>query len=92
SSDWYITPLAPLMGIEASVNHHNPDERLSIPEAIKIYTENSAWLIHEENSRGVIKEGYKADFTIIDRDILKPDNFTKIKAKGIIKNGYWLRP
>jgi predicted amidohydrolase YtcJ len=49
-------------------------------------------LIHEENSRGVIKEGYKADFTIIDRDILKPDNLTKIKAKGIIKNGYWLRP
>ena len=92
SSDWYITPIAPLMGIEASVNHHNPDERLSIPEAIKIYTENSAWLIHEENSRGVIKEGYKADFTIIDRDILKPDNLTKIKAKGIIKNGYWLRP
>ncbi|MDP8232170.1 MAG: amidohydrolase family protein, partial [Candidatus Zophobacter franzmannii] len=60
SSDWYITPLSPLMGIEAAVNHHNPDERLTIPEAIKIYSENSAWLIHEENSRGIIKEGFKA--------------------------------
>jgi predicted amidohydrolase YtcJ len=91
SSDWYITPLAPLQGIEALVNHHNPDEKVSIPEAVKIYTENAAWLIHQEDSLGKIKKGYKADFTCLDQDLLNQDKLNTIKSTGVVKNGIYLK-
>ncbi len=91
SSDWYITPLAPLMGIEAAVNHHNPDERLSIAEAIQIYTENAAWLTHNEDNSGKIAKGFKANLTVLDNNILIENNLSKVSSNGIIRNEKWVK-
>ncbi len=89
SSDWYITPLSPLMGIEAAVNHHNPDEGISIPTAIDIYTTNAAWLTHSENITGKIAKGFKANLTVLDNNILVSNNLEKVRSNGIIRDGKW---
>ncbi len=68
SSDWYITPLDIRQSLDATINHHNPAERLNLPQAVDIYTKNAAWLSHDEKRKGQIAEGFDADFSILSYD------------------------
>jgi predicted amidohydrolase YtcJ len=68
-SDWYVTELDALQGIRAAMNHNNSAERLDWFDAIKMYTVNAAFLSHDENRLGMLKEGYDADFVCLDHDI-----------------------
>jgi hypothetical protein len=86
-SDWYITALNAPLSISAAMHHHNPAERLTHAQAIAIYTKNAAWLSHEENTRGAIKQGYQADFTIMNQplDINNTQPvIKKVICKGVI--------
>lgn len=47
-----------------------PSQKLTRYEAVKMYTYGSAQAICKEHERGLIKAGYDADFTIVDRDLL----------------------
>ena len=47
-----------------------PDQLPSRPEALKMYTWNSAWLSFEENDRGSLEHGKLADLAVLDRDYL----------------------
>ena len=47
-----------------------PEQKLTRFEAVKMYTFGSAQAICKEHERGLIKAGYDADFTIVDRDLL----------------------
>ncbi|MDD4156840.1 MAG: amidohydrolase family protein [Candidatus Cloacimonetes bacterium] len=85
-SDWYITDLAALKGINAAVNHHNKNERLSIKDAIKLYTVNAAKLSFDENNKGMIRKNFKADFVCLDKDIFSTNSINIIKVKRTIKN------
>ncbi len=85
SSDWYITELDALMGLEAAINHHNPDERLSVPQAIDIYTLNAAWLSHDENRLGKIEIGYQADLTVLNQELTAVTDFNLVKPKIVLK-------
>ncbi|WP_337020167.1 amidohydrolase [Oceanobacillus massiliensis] len=81
-SDAPVEQVDPLLGIEAAVLRkssfdgeiYNPEERLSVYEAVHLYTTGSAYAIGQETERGLIKENYKADFTILDEDIFKVDH------------------
>ncbi len=78
-SDAPIEPLNPLLGIHAAVTRTNvddqdhfvyhPDERLTVYEAVELFTKGSAYAACHEMDRGLIKEGYLADFTILHADI-----------------------
>jgi predicted amidohydrolase YtcJ len=77
-SDAPIEEVDPRLGIYAAVTRRNPyethegylpEEKLSRFEAIQLYTSGSAAAICKEHERGVIAEGYDADFTIFDRDL-----------------------
>ena len=74
SSDCYITPLDPLGGIRAAMNHHNPAMRLDFEAAVNLFSKDAAYLARQESDRGRIAPGYQADFTAVDgeRD-LAPD-------------------
>jgi predicted amidohydrolase YtcJ len=50
-----------------------PEQRITVPEAIRNYTINGAWFDHMETTKGSIEPGKFADFCIIDRDILSID-------------------
>ncbi len=81
-SDAPIEEINPLLGIRAAVDRratydhlvYQAEEKLSVFEAISLYTKGSAMAIAREDSQGVIRSGYIADFTILDRDLfaLKP--------------------
>ncbi|MCC7478482.1 amidohydrolase family protein [bacterium] len=68
SSDAYITPLDPLAGLRAAMYHHNPAHRVDFDTAVQLFTENAAYLAHQDDTRGKIAMGYQADFTVVDGD------------------------
>jgi len=48
----------------------HPGQKLTRPEAIRLYTIQNAWLTFEERLKGSLEPGKFADFIILDRDIL----------------------
>lgn len=79
-SDMPIVTSDPMLGIDCLVNRRldprpggrvlNPDERLSMLEAIRVYTYNGAYAHFEERSKGSIEEGKLADLAVLSKDIL----------------------
>ncbi|MDR0267578.1 amidohydrolase [Paenibacillus sp.] len=75
-SDAPIEKVSPLKGIHAAVTRTKPGqntvyeekERLTMYEAISLYTKGSAFAACHEGARGLIQEGYAADFTILRQD------------------------
>jgi predicted amidohydrolase YtcJ len=67
-SDSPVTLVDPVFGIACLIC--NPDSRrnVSVTDALKIFTINSAYSVHQEREKGSIEKGKDADFTIIDRD------------------------
>ena len=47
----------------------HPEESLTLDEAIKFYTEASAYAAGDEDKKGKIKKNYLADMTVLDKDI-----------------------
>jgi predicted amidohydrolase YtcJ len=78
ASDVPVTPLSPWWGVWSAVARQEletgevlaPDERLSVAEALRLYTRNGAWLSFEEKRIGVIAPGALADAVVVDRDVL----------------------
>ncbi len=92
-TDWPVAPLNPLYGIYAAVTRRtvdgknpdgwNPEQKISVEDAIKCYTLNSAYASFEENIKGSIEVGKLADFVVLDEDILKIDP-VKIKDVKVV--------
>jgi predicted amidohydrolase YtcJ len=87
-SDAPIEPIEPLLGIHAAVtrkkvgeNHNGymPEQKLSPFEAVQLFTRGSAYAIEKEQERGLIAEGFVADFTILDQNLfaIEPDEIVK---------------
>ncbi|WP_459499106.1 amidohydrolase [Bacillus sp. C1] len=78
-SDAPIEQVNPFLGIYSAVTRRSfidgvcyiPEERLSVFEAVSLFTTGSAYTIGKENERGKIARGYEADFTIMDRDVFE---------------------
>ena len=49
---------------------HEPEERLTREQAIRLYTINNAYLGHEEKVKGSLEVGKLGDLIVIDRDVL----------------------
>ncbi|MDC0237300.1 amidohydrolase [Gammaproteobacteria bacterium] len=93
-SDWYVTSVNPLDGIEAAVTRLDPngltdvplgvDEEISLAEAIENYTINSAYVNFLDDQVGSIEVGKKADLVILDNNLFaipsQEINSTKVVA------------
>lgn len=98
-SDAPIEPANPLIGIQAAVTRQIPDdpsqtiyqkeERLTVFEAVSLYTKGSAYAGLNQRNRGLIKEDFVADFTILDRDIFEIPHveITSALVKMTVVNG-----
>jgi predicted amidohydrolase YtcJ len=64
-SDAPITPLHPLRGIQACVCHPNAKERITLYEALRLFTVDAAFVGFEEGTKGSIQVGKLADFTVL---------------------------
>ena len=77
-SDVPVTPLSPWWGIWAAVVRKEmesgqvlaPEERISVEQALMLYTRNGAYAGFEEDRKGTLESGKLADFIVVDRDVL----------------------
>lgn len=46
-----------------------PDQKISVYDAVKMFTEEGSFITYEEKIKGQIKKGMVADLVVIDRDI-----------------------
>ena len=79
TSDVPVTPITPWWGIWALVARQEmqsgqvlaPEERVSILQALEMYTRNPAYIGFEEQQKGSLESGKLADFIVVDRDVLQ---------------------
>lgn len=67
-SDAPVTPLDPLLAVDAMQRHHSAAQRLTRAEAIRVHTVGSARLAHQEEKKGALAPGMHADFVAFDED------------------------
>ncbi|MDO8549300.1 MAG: amidohydrolase, partial [Ignavibacteria bacterium] len=89
-TDWPVAPLNPLLGIYAAVTRRTlddknpngwiPEQKISVEDAIKCYTLNSAYAGFEENNKGSIEVGKLADLVVLSDDIL---TINPVKIKDV---------
>jgi len=98
-TDYSVEPLDPLEGLYASVTRKDragepgpgwfPDQKLTMEEAIKLYTLGSAYAEFMEDRKGMIKKGYLGDMVIYDKDLMKmpPEEIMKVLVDYTIVGG-----
>jgi predicted amidohydrolase YtcJ len=66
-----------MTGLQAAVTRrgpsgviHGPEESVSVPEAIRMYTASGAFLSREEQIKGTLEAGKLADMIVLDADPL----------------------
>lgn len=93
-SDSPVTPYDPLAGIQAAVNHPNADERVSLHEALEMFTVTAAWSAFEEKDKGTIEPGKLADLVVLSDDPFAVDNqkIADIKIEQVFVGGQVYRP
>lgn len=78
-SDWYVTSVNPLDGIETAVTRLDPNgltdvplgvgEEITLAEAIENYTINGAYVNFLDDQAGSIEAGKQADLVILDKNL-----------------------
>ncbi len=98
-TDYQVEPLNPMEGLYAAVTRKDrlgeegegwfPEEKLTMEEAIELYTLGAAYSQFMEDRKGIIKPGYLADIVITDRDLLTipEDQIMKTKVDYTITGG-----
>ncbi|ARC84276.1 amidohydrolase family protein [Clostridium argentinense CDC 2741] len=91
-SDSDVTPINPILGIHSAVNHPISEHRVSVLEAIKMFTINSAYAVFEDNIKGSIKSNKYADFVILNENPLEipKESLKDIEVLATIKEGHIL--
>ena len=79
-TDYAVEPLDPLEGLYAAVTRKDragepgegwfPDQKLTMEEAIELYTFDSAYSEFMEDRKGKIKEGYLGDVVMFNNDLM----------------------
>ena len=89
-SDCPIEPIDPLLGIWAAVAREVfPEERITVDDALRLYTTNAAYASFEENVKGSIEVGKLADFAVLSHDPyeIPPDKIRDIKVEMTVIGG-----
>ena len=95
-SDDTVTPIDPMFGVWSAVNRVSrsgqvigPDERATPYQALKAITTNAAFEYFEEDSKGTLTAGKRADLVILDKNPLTvaPTAIKGINVMKTIKDG-----
>jgi hypothetical protein len=96
-TDYPVEPIAPFRGLysavtrkdEAGVTEYEPQEKITIQQAIYAYTQGSAFAEFAEKKKGKLVPGYYADFVVLDRDItrIEPPSILKTKVLRTVVAG-----
>jgi len=93
-TDWDVAPLNPLLTVYAAVtratldgkmpNGWFPEQKLTVPEAVRAYTMGSAYAEFQDKEKGSITPGKLADFVLLSDDIFSIDP-AKIRDVKVLK-------
>lgn len=89
-SDCPMEPLNPLLGMqEAVMRAEFSEQRISVEEALRMYTIDAAYSSGEEKIKGSIEEGKLADLTVLSCDpmVVQPNEIKDISVDLVIING-----
>ncbi len=70
-SDSFVTPIDPFLGIFSAINHPNEEERITLKEALKIFTINGWYAVGSERKGGTLELGKAGDLVILEEDPFK---------------------
>ena len=97
-SDVYVTPISPWWGIWAAVVRREmksgqilaPEERITVRQALQMYTLNGAYAGFEEKTKGSLEVGKLADFVVLDRNLLEipADELKDVKVLATFVGGH----
>jgi predicted amidohydrolase YtcJ len=73
-SDWPVVTLDPMLGFDSALNRQpwaegDPDQRQTLPEIIRGYTCDAAYVEFQEHEKGRIRPGFLADLVLLSADI-----------------------
>jgi len=98
-TDWPVAPLNPLLGVYAAVTRATldgmhpegwfPEQRLTLEETLRAYTQGSAYAAFDENEKGTIAPGKLGDLVVLDEDLLQipPDHLKDVQVAATIVGG-----
>ncbi|WP_144463529.1 amidohydrolase [Siminovitchia fortis] len=98
-SDAPVEPVDPLLGIHAAVTQRHPrethngwneKEKLSMREALEVFTIGGACATNEEGRKGTIAPGKLADMTVFSRDLFEiehPDELLDTEIEMTVIGG-----
>jgi hypothetical protein len=80
-TDWFVEPLDPRLGLYAALTREFaeggpkggwfPEEKLSLEDAIDLYTRGSAYAEFAEGDKGTLTPGKLADLVVFEKDLFK---------------------
>lgn len=62
----------------------NPSQKLTVAEALDLYTRGGAYASFEEHRKGTLAEGMLADVVVLDRDIFSLPEEELMEAKALL--------
>ncbi|OIK15088.1 hydrolase [Bacillus sp. MUM 116] len=98
-SDAPVEPVDPLLGIHSAVTRRAPwdthegwnvREKLTMLEAVKVFTIGGAYATNEENIKGTLSRGKLADMTVYSKNLFEmehPDELLDTKVEMTIIDG-----
>ncbi len=98
-SDCPVESLDPLCGLYCAVTRQDyageprggwfPEQRLSLQQAMKLYTVAGARALGMAGQTGVLAQGMLADFTVFDRDLyaVQPDELRSARVEMTVMDG-----
>jgi predicted amidohydrolase YtcJ len=86
-SDSPITALDPMAAVTALESHHAPDQRLSRSQAFHLATYGGAKLAHQEEKKGALEPGMRADLAAYDVDPTTEPDPTDVRPVLTVSNG-----
>jgi predicted amidohydrolase YtcJ len=89
-SDFPVEVSSPFWGLYAAVSRQDeqgkpdggwhPEQRIGLEEALRAYTAGSAYAQFAEGRLGVLREGYRTDLTVLDRDLFRATSAEVLKS------------
>ena len=88
-SDAPCTLPDPIAAIHAACNHPNPDESVSVLDALRMHTSTCAKLSFDEDKRGTLSKGKLADFVVLDKNPLQipAEKLNTVKIEALYLKG-----
>jgi predicted amidohydrolase YtcJ len=90
-SDAPVEPIDPLLGIHAAVTRKTPgkpdiwngDQKISMLDAVKLFTIGGAFATNEEAIKGTISRGKLADMTVFSKNLFTLENTEELLDTNI---------